>query len=158
MSTKVRKMGGESVMRRGCLCSVSFYLLCKRCHTGWGKGSRMNIPERGRERRWWSGGCAFTENLQPVWVSARLTSHRSQWSDWSPSSHGHWAQVLEQCWEGGRGGKLHVRRMHSITGNQHYVRTFTSQMVQMLHKEPGRNACLSESDSSWPGNTLHFRQ
>lgn len=88
---------GKCMWQTCCLCSVSVYPPCRRCHTGWGKGSRMNIPERA-EKRLMSGGCVFRENLQLVpLISAVLTSQRSQCSDWSPSSHGHWAQVLEQC-------------------------------------------------------------
>lgn len=144
-------------MRRGCLCSVSVYPPCKRCHTGWGKGSRRNIPERGREKvavRRLSLHRELTWGFQP----GLRRSARSGPTGLHPhtgTEHRYWSSARMG---GGEGGGLHVRRIHSITGNQHYVRTFTSQMVQMLHKEPGRKACLSEADSSSPGNTLHFRQ
>lgn len=98
------KVGEMHIAKTWYQCGVSVYPPCKRCHTGWGKGSRMNIPEKGRKREGW-GREAVSSQRTYIWrvASAVLTSQRSQWSDWSPSSHGHWAQVLEQCWN--RGGR-----------------------------------------------------
>lgn len=156
MSTKIRRCGRKSVMRRGCLCRVSVYLPCKLCHTGWGKGSRMNIPGRGREKVAVRRLCLYRELTAGAWgfQPGLRRSARSGPTGLHPhtgTEHRYWSSA--RMGE----GKLHVRRVHSITGNQQYVRTFTSQIVQMLHKEPGRNACLSEADSSSSGNTLHFR-
>lgn len=143
---------------------------CKRdiC-AAWAFTRRANgVTQDGAKVAWWtflkgqregqeSGGCVFTENLHLVCsASAMLTSQRSQWSDWSPSSHGHWAQVLEQCWKRGRKGPGFQEIRYVLEqATSVFCPDFTSQMVQMLHKEPGRNACFSESDSSPPENILH---
>lgn len=117
----------------------------------------MNIPEKGREkvgvrrlcfyRELTAGASLFSLAYVAALAVARLVSIFTR-----ALSTGTGAVL---GWGEGRGGegKLHVKHLLSITGNQHYVLTFTSQMVQMLHKEPGRNA-----DSSSPENILHFRK
>lgn len=69
-----------------------------------------------------------------------------------------------RCWSSartGEGEKGHVfREIRQALWSRPSVclsLDFTSQMVQMLHREPGRNAGFSEADSSSPENILHFR-
>lgn len=103
-----------------------------------------------KERRLKSGASSQRTYIWNV-ASAMLTSQRSQWSDRSPSSHGHSAQVLEQCWNRrGKSAQFCVHQAWCVRCSMHF--RAGHQCVLILPHRWCR--CYTESQG---GMQIHLR-